>query len=304
METEEYTTSWHSYPKIHALGHREVTNLLLDPVLVEEKIDGSQFSFGRFNGELRARSKGAVIDPLNPPKMFAQGVEVAGALDLHDGWTYRGEYLQKPKHNALAYDRTPEKHIIIFDINDGHESYLDWQSKRNEATRLGLEVVPVLHTGTIATPEFLKAMFNRLSVLGGQTIEGVVIKNYARFGKDGHALMGKYVSEAFKEVHRKDWKERNPSSKDVIEELILSLKSEARWNKAIQHLKESNQLEGSPRDIGNLIKHVQSDIIEEEYDYIVDTFWRLYKKRIMAGVISGLPQWYKEKLLQEQFSGE
>ena len=52
--------SWHSYPQIYALGHRYITELLLDPVLVEEKIDGSQFSFGVFEVEgehqLRCRS--------------------------------------------------------------------------------------------------------------------------------------------------------------------------------------------------------------------------------------------------------
>lgn len=40
--------SWHSYPSTFALGHRAIADLLLDPVLVEEKVDGSQFSFGVF----------------------------------------------------------------------------------------------------------------------------------------------------------------------------------------------------------------------------------------------------------------
>ena len=56
-------TSWHSYPSIYALGHRYLEELLLDPVLVEEKVDGSQFSFGVFEHpegpELRCKSKGA-----------------------------------------------------------------------------------------------------------------------------------------------------------------------------------------------------------------------------------------------------
>ena len=54
-------TSWHSYPSIFALGHRALAELFLDPVVVEEKVDGSQFSFGLFeeNGEhiLRARDR-------------------------------------------------------------------------------------------------------------------------------------------------------------------------------------------------------------------------------------------------------
>ena len=45
-------TSWHSYGKIFNLGHKETEALFDGPVVVEEKIDGSQFSFGSINGEL------------------------------------------------------------------------------------------------------------------------------------------------------------------------------------------------------------------------------------------------------------
>ena len=47
--------SWHSYPSTFALGHKALAELLLDPVLVEEKIDGSQFSWCVVGGEFRAR---------------------------------------------------------------------------------------------------------------------------------------------------------------------------------------------------------------------------------------------------------
>ena len=50
----------HSYPSIFNLGHRAVAGLLGGPVIVEEKIDGSQFSFGvTVDGEIVTRSKGA-----------------------------------------------------------------------------------------------------------------------------------------------------------------------------------------------------------------------------------------------------
>ena len=35
-----------SYPKIYNLGHKYLEELFLDDVLIEEKIDGSQISFG------------------------------------------------------------------------------------------------------------------------------------------------------------------------------------------------------------------------------------------------------------------
>lgn len=36
------TTSWHSYPKLYAMGHRAIADILLDDVIVQEKVDGSQ----------------------------------------------------------------------------------------------------------------------------------------------------------------------------------------------------------------------------------------------------------------------
>lgn len=304
---ESIMTSWHTYPSVYALGHRYLTELLLDPVLVEEKVDGSQFSFGLFEGEegpyLRMRSKGAELNILAPDNMFKKGVEYVISIkdQLHLGWTYRGEYLAKPKHNALAYDRAPQNHIIIFDINTGEEEYMEYFAKVCEATRIGLETVPVIHNGRIEDIEHFRTYLDTTSHLGGQKIEGVVIKNYTRFGKDKKVLLGKFVSEAYKEVHAKEWKASNPTANDIVGYIIASLKTPARWNKAIQHLREAGLLEDSPRDIGLLMKEVPLDIQKEETDYIKDKLFEWAWPHIRRGTTGGLPEWYKEQLLVRQF---
>ena len=300
----EMSTSWHSYPKIFALGHRYLEGFLDGNVIVEEKIDGSQFSFGKFDGVLRARSKGKELIIDAPEKMFERAVEVIKTLDLKEGYTYRAEYLQKPHHNTLSYNRTPTQHLIIFDINDGHESYLEYNNKMLEARRLGLETVPLLHCGKIAFVDELKSFLERPSVLGGQLIEGFVIKNHLKFGQDGKAMMGKFVSEAFKEVHNKEWKKTNPNKGDVIAQIIEDYTSEARWNKAIQHLKEAGNLDSSPKDIGPLIREVGTDILAECEDEIKEKLFKWAWPNIQRGLTRGLPQWYKEKLLSQQFEGE
>lgn len=106
--------SWHSYPKVYNIGHPAIDELFSGPVIVEEKVDGSQFSFGKFGDDLLVRSRGRVFDVEAPDNMFSLGAGVVKKLrdDLHDGWTYRGEYLNKPKHNALAYDRTPAMNVM------------------------------------------------------------------------------------------------------------------------------------------------------------------------------------------------
>lgn len=296
-------TSWHSYPKIWNCGASELEGFFDESVLIEEKVDGSQFSFGIFNGEIKARSKGKELIIDAPEKLFTKAIETVKALapKLTDGWTYRGEYLAKPKHNALAYTRAPELNIILFDINPGHEAYLSYEEKAAEAKRLGLEVVAKIYEGKVSSPEQLLSYMETISSLGGQKIEGVVIKNYTKFGRDKKVLMAKHVSEAFKEVHRREWKVENPKSGDIIQRLSEKYKTHARWNKAIQHLKEAGHDVTSPRIIGSLIKEVQADTLNEEGNAIKEELFNWAWPQIQRMIVGGLPEFFKEELVKTQF---
>jgi hypothetical protein len=293
----------YSYPKIFNLGHAGGKDLFLDNVIVQEKVDGSQFSFGIFNEELKCKSKGKEIIINAPEKMFFEAIETIQLLKnkLNNGWLYRGEYLQKPHHNTLSYERIPNNHIIIFDININEEEYLDYENVKKECERIGLECVPKFYEGRINNPDEVLTLLDNISILGKTKIEGLVFKNYNRFGKDGKVLMGKFVSEKFKEIHNKEWKEANPKNKDIIQLVIGSLKTDARWEKGIQHLKENGLLTNELKDIGKLIVEVQNDIKDECEDYIKQKLYNHAISIILRGCISGLPEWYKEKLLKDQF---
>lgn len=300
--------SWHSYPSIYNLGHRYIQDLLTVSVNVEEKIDGSQFSFGvDEQGELHIRSKGATLYVDAPETMFSKAVTAVKELQplLHPGWTYRAEYLSKNKHNALNYGRIPTKNIIVFDINTSEVGYLSYEEKKQECQRLGLEVVPLLFSGKLTMDKFQELMSTD-SVLGQVKIEGVVVKptNYDLYGQDKKVLMGKFVSEAFKEVHKKEWKEANPTKTDVILFLAEKYRTEARWQKAVIHLAERGELTESPKDIGKLMVEVPADILkeceEEIKQFLFNHFWSEIRRR----VIHGLPEWYKEELAKKQFESE
>lgn len=289
----------HSYPKIYAVGHAAVADLFNDAtVLVEEKVDGSQFSFGVIDGEITMRSKGAKVFA-ETAGMFAAAVAAVGTLapNLRPGWTYRGEFLSKPKHNCLCYGRVPQFNIILFDINTGDEVYLPRWEKEQEAERLGMEIVPCLYQGAVTSQEQFYRLLERESVLGNVKIEGIVIKNYARFGLDKKVLMGKYVSEAFKESHNKEWKASNPTMSDVIDRIIASLRNERRWEKAVERLRDEGKLDGGPRDIGPLMKAVQEDIKAEELDFISGKLLEYAIPRVLRASASGLPEWYKKRLV-------
>lgn len=291
-----------SYPKIYNLGHKAIRELFCDPVVCEEKVDGSQVSMGIINGQLCVRSKSVQLDVHNPDGMFKLAVEAAARLPLREDWVYRGEYLAKPKHNTLAYTRVPAHNIIIYDIQNGPESYLTRTEKEAEASRLGLEIVPVFYVGKIDSFEAFQSLLEHTSILGGQRVEGVVIKNYHRFGVDGKALMGKHVSEAFKEIHRYEWKDKNPGQNDILTKLAFAYKTPARWAKAIQHLAERGELENSPTDIGKLIKEIQGDTMAECGDEIREALFQWAAPALRRAIVGGFPEWYKQQLVSKQFS--
>ncbi len=294
----------HSFPKIFHLGTKNVANIFDSDVEITEKIDGSQFNFGLIDGTLHMRSKGADIVNDCPEKMFKLAVDHVLNIQhsLHDGYIYHCEYLNKPKHNVITYDRVPKNNIICFGISNPAGVFLpDFISQVRE---LEIEAVPVLYTGRVLSMEWIEKLLETESILGGHKVEGVVIKNYSQqlLIGDRHIpiLSAKYVSEEYKEkhsVHKSEF-----SGKSRLECLIQSYRTEARWHKAVQHLTEQGQLEQSPTDIGSLMKEVHRDIEEECKEDIKDLLWREYSKKIKRVSTAGMAIWYKKLIAIEHFT--
>jgi ATP-dependent RNA circularization protein (DNA/RNA ligase family) len=297
-----------SYPSIYTLGHPAVAELFDGPVSITEKVDGSQFSFGIIEGELQMRSKGAQIYAGTTDKLFgpaaATAQELADAGLLMPGAVYRCEALRSPKHNTLCYGRIPEGHIYLYDVELEPNVFMAASALVDVARQFQVEPVRVLGSATFESAEGIRELLDTESCLGGCKVEGVVVKNYARFGRDKKVLMGKYVSEAFKEKHSTDWKKANPSGKDIREEIGESYKVEARWRKAVQHRAEAGLLEHSPRDIGPLLKELGQDVRGEEEEQIKELLWKWAWPTIQRKLSAGFPDWYKQQLLERQFDSE
>lgn len=69
----------------------------------------------------------------------------------------------------------------------------------------------------------------------------------------------------------------------------------------VQHLKEKNELEGEPRDIGRLMKEVNLDIIAEEKEAIKEVLWKEFSGDLLRVATHGLPEWYKNELTKKAF---
>lgn len=293
-----------SFPSVYQIGHSAIPNLFDGEVIVQEKVDGSQFSWSITSGLLEARSKNQQIILDAAPDMFKHAVATIKELEtlLHPDWVYRAEYLGKPKHNTMAYARVPKQNLILYDISEGPENYLLYEAVVTEAERLGLEVVPQYYRGELRDLGLLKGFLDRESILGGCKVEGVVVKNYAVYTREKKVAMGKYVQADFVEKNSKDFRSRNPTQSDIAQTLIDLYRNEARWRKAIQHLREQGKLERSPRDIGLLMREVPDDVLEECESEIKDALFEHFWKQIQRGITAGLPEFYKEELARSAFT--
>jgi ATP-dependent RNA circularization protein (DNA/RNA ligase family) len=297
-----------SYSKVWALGHMQAQGLFDGPVVISEKLDGSQFSFGNLKGELHCRSKGTQIGyGGNQEGMFKKAVRTADLIfqtgTLPDGMVVRAECLDKPHHNTLSYNRVPVGNVAIWDITEreGSEMYLEPSKVQELAKMWGLEVCPTLFEGSTTASEVLKRYqeewINRESFLGGPKIEGIVIKNYKRCDGFGKMLAAKIVSDDFKEQNTANWDAQKQGS--IIDRIIQTFNKEAIWQKAIQHASEDGKLLGEAKDLGYLIGAVKKDFGVEHHDFIQKKLMKEFYADIERGVMRGFPEFYKRLLLEK-----
>lgn len=278
------------YGKINTVGHRDLRQLFDGPVVVQEKIDGSQFSaYLDDDGQLHCRSKGGPLDLEKDGNkgLFAPAIQHLLSVKEHifSGMIFRFEAMSRPKHNVLAYERVPAGNLVLYDVFDqtGADVHIGYV-----AEQLGVEPVQTLHEGPCSEAD-LANFLSAKPQLGGAMVEGVVIKNYAL------NLKGKFVAPRFQEImHNRPAK--LPKESPVVD-LGRKYCSEARWEKAIAHLRDEGkvgeQLEN--KNIGTVIREVQRDILEECGEEIRQELFNAFAKELRGAWIQGLPEWLQKR---------
>jgi hypothetical protein len=303
-----------AYPKVLQLGDRWVADIWEGEVEVTEKLDGSQIGFGMVDGTLVVRSHGRVIHDAREgvvcdDKMFwsaVDAIESVAALLPPEGFYY-GECLDKPKQSTIAYERVPSGHVALFGARRSDGTWLGYDDLAAHAAAFGFDVVPLILRGSGGV-EMLNGFLERDSYLGGSKIEGVVIK---RFIPEGWMWMGlpayvkaaKYVSEKFKETHKDSWSRTN-TARGGIEPLMEAYRTEARWRKAVQHLRERGEFHGRVQDIGSFIREVGKDLVDEEEVAIRDALWSLFRGDFVREASRGAVDWFKGALATGEFGDD
>jgi hypothetical protein len=83
----------------------------------------------------------------------------------------------------------------------------------------------------------------------------------------------------------------------VVQNLIIQLRTEARWRKTIQHLRDDGKLLNAPQDISPLLCELKADLEREEGDFIKEQLYAHFIKQIKGGVTAGFPEFYKSLLV-------
>lgn len=279
-----------AFGKIHQLGHRDVRSIFEGPVMVEEKVDGSQFSFAKLGGQLHCRSKGIAIDP-EAPGMFAAAVQTARAVEhlIGEGPIYRCEFLAKNRHNVLTYNRTPDRNLVLWDV-ELNNRLLPCEQREVEAARLGLSPVPVFFHG-YSDARAVAGFLDRESFLGGVRVEGIVIKR--------DRMVAKLVSSEFREMHTGKPAKPRTEGEDFRIWLADSVCNENRYAKVRQHLLERGELKGDNTDIGKLLKELHLDIEAECRDVLAEKLLEWAMPTVKKRASAGMAPWYQNRLQYE-----
>lgn len=297
------------YPKVLTLGSYQTDTVLDGPVLVQEKVDGSNFRLWiNPKGEVEYGSHHRQIHIGENYGMFREAVEYFESIKdkiqffFKPGTFLFMEYLAKPKHNCLKYEKIPTNFCVLFDMyTEG--KWQPFSVLQNASSILGIDTIPLLYDGEVNI-DGLKELLSTDSFLGGQKVEGVVVKNYAR-----DIMVGGHLRPLFCKLVRPEFKEAmkfgpNAKHKETLDEYMKGFCNEARWNKAIQALKEIGTYTHSPKDIGPLIVAIHADIAKEEKENIQHFLYRYYINEIMRRSTAGFADWYKDRLLEETFHGK
>jgi hypothetical protein len=289
-----------NYGKVLPVGHADMGDIFDLPVVAQEKVDGSRFTFGVVGEKLQCWSGSRHNElNLNDCGMFAPAIAHAKDMFARGKLTpnviHFCEFVARNQHNVLTYGRTPTNKLVLFDAYCHLQGWLAEHWLYSTAARIGIDLVPVLFCGLVTSQEQIIKLLDATSYLGGTKIEGIVFKRY-----DGGVLRrAKYVSDALKETQDRGVKHKhNP---DIIADIAECLATDARFQKAYQAVRDKGNIGNVPEDIPRLIKECAVDLNAECRDYVAQRLLAWGWRNVQQSVVHKLADWYKAKLASDNF---
>lgn len=285
-----------SYPKVYRYGESRVADILNQDVIIQEKIAGLEISFIKdATTILHVFHKKQKINKGNPPKVFCSLIDSLEKIkwSICQGWIYRCMYLPSPNGWGWRYERAPKERLVLFDIQDRTEKFINRTRALQEASRLGVDLVPEFLNGIATWGEVKLHLQTAPSLLGGGRVYGLVIKPTSRYEDNGEQEMAK-VQQA--PLQRREISKPTTHCKDIIGQVASTLKHKEIWLSTFLEMKDRGDLELTRQDIQPLSEAVLERIWLTCGKEIKDTLFRWGWARLEDEIVKGLPEWYKGKL--------
>lgn len=295
------------YPKIRELGHSENAGILHqgDEMVVEEKLDGSNFRFCltkdgiEFGSRTQLIAKGDLLVGENS-KMFFPAINYVNKnvnhSELVDGYIYFGECCIP---HTIQYDWNKIPPLVGFDIFDLDTGFfLSYEEKVNHFKTIGVICVPLVVKGAWGELNEKDLKVPPSEYYNG-IAEGIVIKNYAK------QLFAKIRTDEFKEKNKEVFGGGPKVDRKQLasEYFIKRYCTNARIEKCIHKLvDDGNELDMAMMPL--LYKIVYKDIWEEEWEEIIFSGTELNLPEIIKMIASRCAGVLKQVIMRRALQNE
>lgn len=303
------------YPKILHIGAPLVSTIFNNEVEITEKVDGSQCRIELTEDSVMVGSKNQGIADHN---MFEIAHDQGERIHKETDWRTLGskvtlfcEFLNKPNHNTIKYDRVPLNNLYLFGAMVGDtQDHMVTGGLIEMADHLEIDPPNVIICGMVESVGELNEFMTHQSYLGGSVVEGVVIKNYNRTYDPlqvhsqeyiGYPMAAKYVRDDFTVSNAKQW--NTLSRKKGVDSLVDRFFIEARFRKTIQHLCEDGKIEYQKKDLQFLIPEFFDDLMDEKKDemtrMIMGEIFKALRRRASGYVVKAWIDYLAERQFED-----
>ena len=261
------------YGSIPRYGKQGTRDILGTEVVVMEKLDGANASFGIIDGELKMFSRNQELNEHNTLRGFYDWVrQNVNPNLLFPNKIYFGEWLVP---HTVQYSKQYHQKFFLFDIYDAHSnSYHQFDEVENHAAVLKIHTPQVFFQGVLKDMVDLEQYVGRSELTEiPNTGEGIVVKDY-----EGQQFV-KIVSDKFKETKYT----KQPSlDRTDIGALIDSVLTPQRVEKLIHKKIDLGLLptELDITDTGNVLKALSSDVVNDIFEEEMHIFLDMLRKKI------------------------
>jgi len=180
----KYEKTYHVFPVTskYNLDDTTIKRLLVGEVVIEEKLDGANVGIVRHKHGFALQKRNSLVGPSEHEQFgffnnwaHLQNYEKIMALPTNNVILY-GELLYAV--HTIYYDKLPD-YFLVFDVRiDG--DWLDYDDRKEFCEKYGFHMVPLIARGSFTKDQLLKQMPAKSAF--GDTVEGMVVKRYAKNG--------------------------------------------------------------------------------------------------------------------------